>query len=87
VHYGKGNGPVNNNGGVTAFYRFNAGTNLDTISFTNGSISSVALYATGSALNTPDAVPEPATWAMMVGGFALIGAAARRRPRSSPGFA
>lgn len=26
-------------------------------------------------------VPEPATWAMMVGGFALMGAAARRRSR------
>jgi hypothetical protein len=26
------------------------------------------------------AVPEPATWAMMIGGFGLIGAAMRRRP-------
>jgi len=25
------------------------------------------------------AVPEPATWAMMIAGFGLIGAAARRR--------
>ncbi len=25
------------------------------------------------------AVPEPATWAMMIGGFALAGAAMRRR--------
>lgn len=28
------------------------------------------------------AVPEPATWAMMVGGFGLLGAAARRSSRS-----
>ncbi len=27
----------------------------------------------------PGAVPEPATWAMMIGGFALAGAAMRRR--------
>ena len=27
------------------------------------------------------AVPEPATWAMMIGGFGLIGAASRRRAR------
>lgn len=27
-----------------------------------------------------EVVPEPATWAMMIGGFGLIGAAARRRP-------
>ncbi len=33
----------------------------------------------------PPAIPEPATWAMMIGGFGLIGAAARRRraPRSA----
>jgi hypothetical protein len=31
------------------------------------------------------AVPEPASWAMMIGGFALVGAAARRnaRPRAT----
>ena len=28
---------------------------------------------------TPGAVPEPASWAMMIGGFALAGAAMRRR--------
>jgi hypothetical protein len=27
----------------------------------------------------PDAVPEPATWAMMIGGFGLLGSAVRRR--------
>jgi hypothetical protein len=27
------------------------------------------------------AIPEPATWAMMIGGFGLVGAAARRRVR------
>lgn len=74
VHYGKGQGPVSNNGGVTAFYRFDAGTNLDAFTFTNGSISGVALYATGGG-----AVPEPATWAMMMGGLGLVGAALRRR--------
>jgi len=77
VHYGAGNGPVDNAGGVTAFYRFNAGTNLDSISFTNGSVSGVALYSTGVA------VPEPATWAMMLGGFGVLGAAARRRQRTA----
>jgi len=30
----------------------------------------------------PSGVPEPASWAMMVGGFGLIGAAMRRRQRS-----
>ena len=31
----------------------------------------------------PDVVPEPGTWMMMVLGFGLVGAAARRRARSS----
>jgi hypothetical protein len=33
------------------------------------------------------AVPEPATWAMMIGGFGLIGAASRRRARTSITYA
>lgn len=32
-------------------------------------------------------IPEPATWAMMIGGFGLIGAASRRRRRTSVTFA
>jgi hypothetical protein len=28
------------------------------------------------------AVPEPATWAMMIGGFGLVGGALRRRARA-----
>ena len=30
------------------------------------------------------AVPEPATWALMIGGFGVVGAALRRRPSDSP---
>lgn len=33
------------------------------------------------------AVPEPASWAMMIGGFALAGAAMRRRTRAKVAFA
>ena len=32
-------------------------------------------------------VPEPAAWAMMIGGFCLLGAAARRRNRTSTTYA
>ena len=32
-------------------------------------------------------VPEPATWAMMIGGFGLVGAASRRRARANVTFA
>jgi hypothetical protein len=47
------------------------------------SASAVAATYTGTATFAAGAVPEPASWAMMIGGFGLIGAAMRRR---RPGF-
>lgn len=41
----------------------------------------------GGIVNVPDAVPEPASWAMMIGGFGLIGGAMRRRVRTRVRFA
>jgi len=38
-------------------------------------------------LGTAQAVPEPATWALMIGGFAMAGAAARRRVRTTVTYA
>lgn len=76
IHYGKGQGPVDVEGGVTAFYRFDAGVNRDTFAITPGSISGVSLYAT-----SPGTVPEPAAWALMIVGFGLAGTAMRRRAK------
>jgi hypothetical protein len=63
------------------FFGFNAtgGDAITSISFdTNGDgvadLRQVRLGGVGVA-----AVPEPASWAMMLGGFGLLGAAARRR--------
>jgi hypothetical protein len=36
----------------------------------------------GGTVTIPPAVPEPTTWALMIGGFAIAGAAARRRGRT-----
>jgi hypothetical protein len=36
---------------------------------------------------TISAIPEPATWAMMIGGFGLVGAAMRRRGRTTVAYA
>lgn len=56
---------------------------------TNDGFSAVTVKVDGSAVGTkvysigqvgvPFGVPEPAAWAMMLGGFGLVGAAVRRR--------
>jgi hypothetical protein len=72
-------GFINNNGGTVAGARaaFLAGLtsgrayyNLHTAAFPGGEIR-------GNL--TLSAVPEPASWAMMIGGFGLVGASLRRR--------
>jgi hypothetical protein len=96
IHFG-GGGP----GGVgngTAFYKFDAGTSGTNILALNypGS-SGIALYSTGHAPpilpppppphETLPSVPEPASWMTMVGGFALLGGALRRRKHAAIRFA
>lgn len=62
-----------------AFYGFAFSTNnvLNTIGFEN--VANTTITATSAA----GAVPEPATWAMMIGGFAMAGVAMRRRARTT----
>lgn len=53
----------------------------DAFAFTSGTFGVID----GSTLTGPTfapTVPEPATWAMMIGGFGLLGAAARRSSRA-----
>ena len=73
------------NGNATFFYSFNApaGTDILTITGRTGAdttgLSNAVLYKTGSA------VPEPATWALMLLGFGAMGGALRRsRHRQGP---
>ncbi len=56
----------------TAFYKINAGSNLDTFTFNLGSSSNAAQYSVS-------AVPEPQTYGLMLAGLAVIGFLARRR--------
>ena len=46
-----------------------------------------AIFSLGSVTVPTAAVPEPATWAMMIGGFGLIGAASRRAKRVRVAYA
>jgi hypothetical protein len=45
----------------------------------NGQLETYAYLRPSSASLEIAAVPEPASWAMMIGGFGMVGAAARRR--------
>lgn len=52
------------------------------IDFTNGNDALIEVpssYLTFTIADAPAAVPEPASWALMIGGFGLTGAAMRRR--------
>lgn len=87
IHFGKGaDGPfdVGGNGGVTAFYRFVFNAQTSAITLGNSkTLSNAHLYATGSVV----AVPEPATWALLIFGFGIVGAGMRRRPTTTVAFA
>jgi hypothetical protein len=75
-----GNTPGSNATDVSAFWLINLGSTVtNTITLSNGMGSSDAqIFATGGG-----AVPEPATWALMLLGFGGIGMAMRRSRRST----
>ena len=81
VHFGGGAGL---GGNATGFWKFDAGVaGLQSLllNITRGS-SGAVLYKTAPEPRIdppPPVVPEPASWAMMIAGFGLVGAAMRRR--------
>jgi opacity protein-like surface antigen len=81
IHFG-GGGP-NGAGNATAFYKIDVGSGLTSFLVKYQGISGIAIYSTGNVAPPPPppAVPEPATWALLISGFGLVGAAARRRNR------
>ena len=85
LHFG-GGGPTGIGQQATAFFKINAGlAGLSSFLLTIPTGSSGAvLYRTGAKLiedggGTAGAVPEPASWAMLIAGFGLVGASMRRR--------
>lgn len=63
-------------GGQTTFYKFDAGSSLEAFTLNLPASSGAVLYATEAATSP---APEPASWAMMLGGFGVVGSAVRRR--------
>jgi hypothetical protein len=86
IHFG-GGGP-NGVGNGTAFYRFDAGAGIDMLGLNYPGSSGIVLYSTShpSLPNPPvppgndsGSVPEPSSWALMIGGFGMVGYSMRRR--------
>jgi len=76
--------PTPGTGGLSSAYQVaetNSG-NVESVFVKNGSISCV-----GPTCTITGAVPEPATWGMMLLGFGAIGSAFRRRKRPTMRFA
>lgn len=71
-HFGNG---VGSPGKGTAFYKLDA-SNVDKLTLAYNASSDAVLYSTG-------AVPEPATWGMMILGLGAIGGVMRRRNQQS----
>ena len=83
VQYGYGTFPNNDalwdieRYDISPFIQTNNSLSLNLVSDAVGLIVAQFNLPTGSA--PTQAVPEPASWAMMIGGFALIGASMRKR--------
>lgn len=60
-----------------------------TLTPTGGTVDSISQVRIGGVAAFPGgpAVPEPTTWAMMLSGFGMLGAAARRRTRPAVTYA
>ena len=81
LHFGGGTGGP---GEATAFYELDAGTGLarNTLTFAYDASSNAALYATnvrpiGTGGGSVGTVPEPASSALLIGGFGFVGGALR----------
>ena len=74
--------PPGTNPGTTYSFSFVAGGSSTTLSFSEFSDSGASPIIDNVLVTGPkaaSAAPEPATWALMIGGFGLAGATLRRR--------
>lgn len=77
---GLGTQTASSNAGASAFFGFTSTVGFNSITIDTG-VNTQRIYD-NVAISAPAAtgvVPEPATWAMFIGGFGLVGGALRRR--------
>jgi hypothetical protein len=72
--------------GSTGDAYFNSGSQFYSLSLATGGATLIGSLGSGAlvGLTAFAAVPEPATWALMIGGFGLAGLALRSRRRTAP---
>jgi hypothetical protein len=76
--------PISTPGGFNQFvFRGVSHDSADIYGLRMGGSYIVAAGTATGALAATSAVPEPATWAMMIGGFAMVGAGMRMRRRKA----
>jgi len=69
--------------GLTTTAYFNVGSQFYTVNLASGSATLVGSLGSGELVGlTAYSVPEPSTWALMIGGFGLAGMALRTRRRT-----
>ena len=74
--------PTSNVPNVNAFFGISSDRLIKGIAFGPGGQTTTSVSFVLDNLTIGNAVPEPATWAMMIVGFGLIGTTARRRRQS-----
>lgn len=76
IHYGKAG---DEGGNATSFFRFDAGSGVDSFDFNRNGLSNAVLFRTGQM----GAVPEPSTWIFMLLGMTGVGFAMRRKDKQT----
>lgn len=83
LHFGGANGGIGVGESATAFYKFDAGLGLDAFTIDFDGSSNAVLFATGLPTDVTTAVPEPASWAMMILATGMAGASLRGKRRAT----